>query len=110
MATSNSTMIHKLQRAINGKGYRILTNRSQFYSESQDRPVTVYYIKQAIYNTDRNRYQNVELFHSTSEIQIVLFLRDYWFKINNWELPTDNETWNKIRDKIGEENDGQRGE
>ena len=26
--------------------------------------------------------------------------RDYWFKLNGWELPTDNETWNKIRAKI----------
>lgn len=103
MATSNSTMIHKLQRAINSRGFKILINKSQFYSEDQDRPVTIYYVKQAIYDENRKRNNNVELFHSTSEIQIVLFMRDFWFTINDWELPTDNETWNKIREKIQKE-------
>lgn len=104
MANSNSVMIHKLQNAINGKGCRLLINKSQFYSEDQDRPITIYYVKQAIYNEQRHRNNNVELFHSTSEIQIVLFLRDYWFKLNNWELPTDNEVWNKVRAKLEEDN------
>lgn len=103
MGASNTTMIHKLQNAINRRGEKLLFNRSQFYSESQQRPVTIYYVKKAIYDPSRNRNKNVELFHSTSEIQIVLFLRDYWFKINDWELPTDNETWNNIRKKIEEE-------
>ena len=42
MPTSNLEMIRKLQIALNSKGYRILFNRSQFYSEEQKRPVTMY--------------------------------------------------------------------
>lgn len=100
MANSNSVMIHKLQNAINGKGYKILISRNQFYSEDQNRPVTIYNVKQAVWDDDKHKNVNVDLFHSTSEIQIVLFLRDYWFTLNGWELPTDNDTWNKMRDKI----------
>ena len=30
-------------------------------------------------------------------IQILLFLRDYWFEMNGWDIPTDNEMWNEIK-------------
>ena len=95
-------MIHKLQQAINEKGQRILYSTSQFYSKDQNRPVTVYYIKQSVYDDETGKSKNVELFKSTSQIQIVLFLRDIWFEINGWEIPTDNEQWNKIKAKMQE--------
>lgn len=101
MANSNSVMIHKLQKAINGKGYKLLYSTSQFYSDKQDRPITQYHIKQSVYNEKTGRNRNEELFHSTSQIQIVLFLRDYWYIINNIPLPTDNEMWNDIKRKRG---------
>lgn len=97
---SNTTMIKKLRGAINGKGEKLLYSTSEFFSEEQNRPITIYTIKKAIWDEDRGRNKNVELFHSASQIQIVLFLRDYWFKINNWELPVDNPQWNKIREAI----------
>lgn len=101
---SNLTMIKKLKRAINAKGEKLLYNVSEFYSEDAQREITVYYIKKAVYNKKTGRNQNVELFHSGSQIQIVLFLRDYWYKLNNIPLPTSNEKWNKIRKKIEEGN------
>lgn len=97
---SNSVMIHKLQQAINSKGDKLLYNTSQFYSEDQQRPITQYCIRKAIWDTEKHKNRNVELFKSTSQIQIVLFLRDYWYRINGWELPTDNEKWNKMRESI----------
>ena len=100
MPQSNSTMIRKLQRAINEKfSQRILVNKQQWYSIEQDRPITLYVVKQAIYDEQKNRTTNIELFKSSSEIQIVLFLRDMWYELNGWEVPTDNETWNKIKQK-----------
>lgn len=96
---SNSVMIHKLQQAINGRGMKILYSTSQFYSNQQDRPVTMYQIKQAVYDEDTGKYKHVELFKSVSQIQIVLFLRDMWFEINGWEIPTDNQVWNKMKEK-----------
>lgn len=101
MPNSNVVMIKKLQNAINSKGYKILYNTSQFYSTEQNRPVTIYYLKRAIEdenNPKKHRY--IEIFKSTSMIQIVLCLRDIWYSINNQELPTDNEEWNKLRKGI----------
>ena len=96
---SNSVMIHKLQTALNLKGLRIMYTTSQFYSDKQNRPITVYHIKQAEWDDDKQRYQNVELFKSTSQIQIVLFLRDMWYSVNGKEIPKDNEVWNNIKAK-----------
>ena len=98
---SNSVLIHKLQRALNTKGMKILYSTSQFYSEEQDRPVTLYVIKRAVYDEQRGRNNNVELFKSTSQIQIVLFLRDLWYEVNGKEIPTDNEKWNEAKVKAG---------
>lgn len=109
MANSNSTMIHKLQTAINSKGYKLLYNTSQFYSDKQNRPVTQYVIRQVVPDDSKKRNRHIELFKSCSQIQVVLFLRDFWFEINGWEVPTDNEMWNEAKQKYQsgkEENDG----
>ena len=95
---SNSTNIHRLQKAINNKGGAILYNTKQFYSFEQNRPVTIYIIRQAVYDEEKQRSMAIELFSSTSQIQILLFLRDYWFQMNGWEVPTDNEMWNKAKE------------
>ena len=97
MPNSNSVMIHKLQHAINDRGGNILYNTTQFYSQQQERPVTLYIIKQAQWNEERQRTQNIELFSSTSQIQIVLFLRDFWYRMNGWEVPTDNPVWEEAK-------------
>ena len=96
---SNSVMIRRLQQAINMRGYKILYSTSQFYSEQQDRPVTMYIVKQAYYDDETGKNKSVELYKTTSQIQVVLFLRDFWYDINGWEIPTDNEQWNGIKDK-----------
>lgn len=107
MAQSNSVMIHKLQRAINDNfGQKILYNKTQFYSEQQDRPVTMYVLKQATWDSERKRNRNIELFSTTSQIQVVLFLRDLWYELNGWEVPTDNEEWNKAKAKYMEKHGG----
>lgn len=100
---SNSVMIHKLQQAINLNGGRILYSTSQFYSGEQDRPVTMYVIKQGVLDETTNKIKSVELFKTTSQIQVVLFLRDFWFTMNGWEVPTDNEKWNKIKSAYKQE-------
>lgn len=102
MPNSNSVMIHKLQHAINDKGGNILYNTTQFYSKQADRPVTLYIIKQAVWDEDRGKMVNIELFSSTSQIQIVLFLRDFWYKLNGWEVPTDNPIWEQAKETYRE--------
>lgn len=95
---SNIVNVKKLQKAINLKGHKILYNTTQWYSEDEDRPITVYHIKKAIWNNDKKKTENKELFKSTSLIQIVLFLRDYWYEINGKPIPQDNVEWNKIKE------------
>lgn len=91
MPHSNSEMIHKLQVALNSRGMRILCNRSQFYSEQQQRPVTIYKVSQSIPNETTGKNQHVELFSSASQIQCVLFMRNLWYKINGMIIPPTNQ-------------------
>jgi len=100
---SNTTNIHKLQQAINQKGHKILYSTSQFYSIKQNRPITTYQIRQAQLDEDTGKTHTVELFKSTSQLQILLFLRDFWYEINGWEIPTDNEMWEEIKAKMRKE-------
>ena len=88
MPSSNSVMMWKLQRGLNSRGLRILCNRSQFYSEEQKRPVTIYKISQSRPAGDKIRH--VELFSTPSEIQAVLFLRNLWYSLNGMEIPKTN--------------------
>ena len=56
-------------------------------------------VKKAIWDEDKQKYKNVEIFSSPSDIQIVFYLRDLWYELNNWEVPTDNEEWNKAKQR-----------
>lgn len=102
MATqTNLAMIRKLQMGINNTfpEERITYNTTQFYSNDQKRMITLYIIKKTIVSdTEKNQY--LTLFKAASQLQVVMFMRDYWYLLNGWELPTDNEVWNEIREKI----------
>lgn len=102
---SNSVMIHKLQNAINENfDARILYNKQQWYSEEQHRAVNQYVIRKAYYDKETDKMKQMELFSSCSQIQIVLWLRDYWYELNGWEVPTDNEMWERAKEKYMEKN------
>lgn len=102
MSRNDIAIIRKLQMAINSKGEKILVNRSQFYSDKQQRPVNMFTIKKAYWDEDKEHMVNVELFSSVSQLQIVLFLRDYWYKLNNISVPTDNPIWEEAKRKYAE--------
>lgn len=96
-------MIHTLQHAINKNfNQRLLVDKVQFYSTNNDRPITQYVLKLEVWDEGKQKFKKQELFASTSMIQIVLFLRDYWYELNGWEVPTDNEMWNKAKEKYME--------
>lgn len=88
MPTSNTQMIYKLQVALNSKGMRVLNNRSQFFSEVQNRPVTIYKLMQSRSDGTKNRH--VELFSTPSQIQMVLFMRNLWYTLNGQQIPKTN--------------------
>ena len=103
MAKKYTATIKKLQNAINTKFQEsILVNKSQFKSEKNDKILELIIVKKAIWDENKGKYRNIEIFSSTSDVQIVLFLRDYWYELNGWEVPTDNEEWVKAKQKYAE--------
>lgn len=103
MAKAFGPQIKKLQRAINEQfDAKILINKNQYYSKDSERCLELIVIKKAVWDDEKQRYRNVEVFSSASDIQIVLWLRDYWYELNGWEIPTDNEEWNKAKQKYEE--------
>ena len=100
MAKAFGPQIKKLQKAINEKyDAKILINKTQYYSEEADRPLELIVIKKAIWDPHKDKFKSVELFSSPSDVQIVLYLRDLWYELNGWEIPTDNEEWIKAKAK-----------
>lgn len=103
MVKKYGPMIKKLQRAINGKvNDKITINKSQVYMQDSGTMIEFITVKRAIYDEMKGHNRYFELFSSTSDVQIVLFLRDYWYEINGWEVPTDNEQWNEAKRKYEE--------
>lgn len=88
----------KLQAAINKRfGVIILLNSSQWYSQEKKMAITSYTIREQRWNAEKGKFTNIELFKTYSQVQLVLFLRDYWYKLNNWEIPTNNERWEELK-------------
>lgn len=103
MAKQFGPQIKKLQNAINDKyDKKILVNTVQYYSKKLKRTMSIIVIKQAQWNEDRQVYENVQLFSSPSDIQIVLWLRDYWYKLEGIPIPEDNPQWIEARRKYEE--------
>lgn len=98
----NRNTIKKLQAAINTKfGDQILYDRRQFYSQTENRPVNMYTIRKQVYSKSKGRPDSIVLFKSSSQIQTILYLRDYWYERNGWEVPIDNPEWNLKKAKLG---------
>lgn len=97
-AGAQSKTIKTLQKALEFEGELILVSTSQFYSQDKHKFVTRYHVKKQVQSDEnRNRSTQIELFSSCSQIQITLFLRDYYYEVKGWEVPTDNEVWNEAK-------------
>ena len=92
-AAGQTRTIKKLQKALLCEGEYILICTSQFFSVEKQTTVTRYHIKKQVQLEDRYKSSQVELFSSCSQIQITLFLRDYYYEIKGYEVPHDNPYW-----------------
>lgn len=100
MANFNKT-IKQLQKAIKEvHGIVLVCNRTQWYSTTEGYTINEYSIKKAVVNDPDKRPTYEEIFRSGSIIQECLFLRDYWYWLNGWAIPVDNEIWNEKRKKF----------
>ena len=100
MPAGNTKLLRRLQSAINAYSpEKILVSQNEWYSDKRRSPITSYVIKKALTpeNPLKGRKKTVELFSTTSQIQAVLYLRDYWCSLRGMEIPTDNEYWNTIK-------------
>lgn len=102
-AAGQTRTIKKLQQALLFKGELILITTSQFYSIDKHKVVTRYHVKKQIQSEEKNKSTQSELFSSCSQIQITLFLRDYYYEIMGFEIPHDNEIWEAAKAKYYEE-------
>ena len=92
--------IKKLQNAINDTGkYHITINKTQFYVAQDNKIAEVIVVKQAIVDSKTGKTKYIEIFSSGSDINILLFLRDIWYELNGWEIPTDNPDWEETKRK-----------
>lgn len=93
-AGGQSRTIKKLQQALQFEGELILVNTSQFFSIDKHKTVTRYHIKRQVQNMDNhNKSSMVELFSSCSQIEVTLFLRDYYYEVTGQPIPHDNPIW-----------------
>ena len=98
MATVKTNII-KLQQALNYKGERIVVDTHQFFSEQQQRPITMYTVAKSV--PSGRSSENVKLFTSASQVHILYFLRDYWFYVNNLPIPQEDMEWNRVKERYG---------
>lgn len=99
-ATKYMRIAKKLQTASNKLfGVKLLIDQRQWYHKDKDTAVTVY----TLYQVDEiNRSSKIKLFQTYSQVQLVLYMRDMWYELNHWEVPTDNKVWEEIKRKYGE--------
>ena len=102
-AAGQTRTIKKLQQALQFEGEFILITTTQFFSMEKRTTVTRYHVKKQIQSEERNKSSQVELFSSCSQIQITLFLRDYYYEVKGYEVPHDNPIWEAAKKKYFEE-------
>lgn len=103
-AGGQSRTIKKLQQALTCEGELVLIATSQFYSKDKHKYVTRYHIKKQVFEDGSDSKSTiVELFNSCSQIQVTLFLRDYYYEITRQEIPHDNPIWEEAKAKWLEE-------
>lgn len=96
------TTARKLQTACNERfGVHLLINQRQWFSKDKNRAVTIYTVLHSIPGENKKDINTV-LFSTYSQVQLVLFMRDYWYNLNGWEVPTDNEEWEAIKRQYAE--------
>lgn len=94
----------KLQTAINQRaGAKLVINTQQWYSQDRKRPITIYIVRQVFEDPTTNHKKSIQLFRTYSQIQMLLFLRDFWYDLNGWEIPTDNKMWEELKERYGQE-------
>lgn len=98
--------IKRLKVAIRNKyDIKLLITTKEWYSEKRGVLMPYYIISQHHFDPVTNKSSQEELFRCGNKIKVVLFLRDYWYQLNGWEIPKD-EYWDKQKGQYDIRYDG----
>lgn len=98
--------IRKLKIAIRQKAnIKLLITTKEWFSEEKQVLMPYYIISQHHYDAKTRKSSQEELFRCGNKIKVLLFLRDYWYTLNNWEIPKD-EYWNEQKKEYDIRYDG----
>lgn len=90
-----------LIKALNSKGDKLLFSRKEFMGK-ECMPHNLYSISRAIWDDEKGKFVNHEIYKSTSMVRIVLYLNDLWCLANDKPLPMGNKLWNGLRPNMEE--------
>lgn len=104
MGNNLHAVARKLRRAINYSGLRPnqITFSTKQFRGAEGKMINLYSLSEAVKN-DSGRYFNRELYSTASMLKIVFWLRDEWYRLNDLELPTDQDKWNAERFRLEDE-------
>lgn len=91
----------RLRIALNQRGYNLTISKRQFLGNN-NALINLYIVAQAVWDDERHKYYNSDLYSTSSRLKLVFYLRDLWYFENGWELPTDDEMWNETRKELQE--------
>lgn len=99
MADLRKTATKLMNALIHAKGYNLVMGNKPFIAK-EGFSINMWTVSQGLFDADKNKYINKELFCSSSMTQVVFYLRDAWFLANGDELPNDNPQWVNIREGL----------
>lgn len=101
-------LIKKLKIAIRQKAnIKLLITTKEWFSEQKNVLMPYYIIYQYHYDPETKKAYQEELFRCGNKVQVLLFLRDYWYTLNGWEIP-NNDYWDEKKERYTIRYDGAR--
>ena len=104
MAQNLKAVAQKLIQALNFEGFDLTYNTKQFKGK-ENRTLTMYWLGKNTWNSDTHRWENHEVYRTTSTIKLVSYLRDMWYLYHGRALPTDVPLWNAERSRLRDNGD-----
>lgn len=91
--------IKRLKIAIRQKAdIKLLITTKEWFSEQKGVLMPYYIIYKHHYDAKTRKSSQEELFRCGNKIQVVLYLRDYWYNLNGWEIPKDT-YWDEKKER-----------
>ena len=92
----------KFVKALNSRGYCVTYGSREFMAkDNKIHNMNMLYLVQ--WNEEKQKYESMPLYSTPSLVRLVMYLRDFWFIINDMELPDDQLLWNELRGRLIDE-------